>query len=386
MSKCSDNSLLTLSRTRPISPSKIALISVCPWQFLLSTEAPKSPKIPHSPRAILGSAMHKTIELNAGLKLTGLEVKRLIEEEFGRRVLALPNGLVRWVYIRDGTYGLLPNSIVMAASQLAYKSIQNSQISFTSGTESMLEGGDAHGQLGRERKFGSTVLDMEGWPDLVYRKGNAVHIVDFKLGLSRDEHGSPKQDYILQIASYGVMAKRASGLTQVVLELRSPSDEWVHDLDGHLEASVVNAAQRAQQLLPRGKVFDSTALTRLGPHCQSCSHRPSCRAYSSCLLSGEGSKTGALSPFDITGKVTSVTQVSGLSRIVLAAIPDQRRVIVNGLIDGVVVSGLSEGCKFTAYALASSEIKGKGNYIANFNAWSQSNPRRSAFDAFITVN
>jgi hypothetical protein len=71
---------------------------------------------------------------------------------------------------------------------------------------------------------------------------------------------------------------------------------------------------------------------------------------------------------------------------VLAAIPDQRRVIVNGLIDGVVVSGLSEGCKFTAYALASSEIKGKGNYIANFNAWSQSNPRRSAFDAFITVN
>jgi len=330
--------------------------------------------------------MHKAIELNAGHQLTGLEIKRLIEDEFGRRVSKLPVGLVRWVYDRDGTYGLLPTSIIMGASQLAYKSIQSSQVSFGPGTESILVGGDAHGQLGRERRFGSSALDMEGWPDLVYRKGNAIHIVDFKLGLSRDEHGKPKQDYVLQIASYGLMAKRASGITQVVLELRSPSDEWVHDLDAHLEAAVITAAQKAQEVLPRGKVFASAALTRLGPHCQRCSYRPACRAYSDCLSAGDDSNTGALSPFDLTGKVTSVTQVAGASRIAVDALPDERRVVVNGLIDGVVVSGMSEGCRFTAYGLATSEIKGRGNYIANFNAWSQGNPRRSAFDAYITTN
>lgn len=373
-----------LARTRPVSPSKLGLLRDCPLLFLLSTEHWAAPQLPHGPRALLGSTMHKIIEVHAGQQgLAGLEVLRLVREDFGRRVRALQEGLLQWVYARDGINGVLPPAMVVAAAQLAFKNIRKAPASVGFPGTGSLTGASAHGQLCRERKWTSVELDMEGRPDLVYRRGDAVHVVDFKLGLGRDATGQPNRGYILQIAAYGLIVKQAYGAGKVVLELRSPLDEWVQVLDDPLEAAVHDAASLAKVVLPRGKAFPISSLARLGTHCQACSYRPGCPAYLRCLESGDESMTGAMSPFDVLGTVASAMRSGESWRVTVEALPDGRRVVVDGIVESLAPIGLAQGVQFQGYALGTNEVKGRGNYIANFHAWSPASPRNSAFTALI---
>ncbi len=375
-----------LVRNRPIRPSKLGLLGDCPWQFLLSTEQSAVSRLPQGPMAILGSAMHQVIEVHAGHKgLAGLEVRRLVQENFGRRAMAMQGGLLRWVYAYYGINGVLPPSTVMAAAQLAFKNVGYSSATASSAAAGGFSGTNACGQLGRERKFASEDLDMEGRPDLVYRKGEALHVVDFKLGLGRDATGKPNRGYILQIAAYGLIVKQAYGAGKVVLELRGPGDEWVQVLDAPLEAAVHEAAKQAKMLLPRGKAFSASSLVRLGNHCQACSYRPGCLAYLRCLESSDEAMTDAMSPFDVSGTVASAMRSGESWRVIVEALPDGRRVVVDGIVEALAPIGLAQGAHFQGYALGTNEIKGRGNYIANLHWWSLASPRNSAFTALIAL-
>jgi hypothetical protein len=361
------------------------MLSNCPWQYLLSTEQVDVPQLPWAPKALLGSAVHKVIEVNASQRgLTGLDVRRLVQEEFGRRAMELPAGLMPWVYAREGINGVLAPAVVLTAAQLAFKNIGSVPVPAGPGAASLLVETNAQGQLGRERKFASTDLDMEGWPDLVYRRGDTVHVVDFKLGLGRDSTGQPKHDYILQVAAYGLMAQQACGGGKVVLELRSSIDDWVHALDGQLEAAVREAASQARAVIPKGAAFSASELTRLGHHCNGCSFRPGCPAYRGCLESGDESATGALSPFDGMGTIVTATRSGESWRVVIDALPNGRRVTIDGILESLTPEGLASGVKLDGYALATSEVKGRGTYIANFHLWSPASPRNSAFTSFIS--
>lgn len=374
-----------LVRTRPITPSKLNLLSDCRWQFLLSTEQSGVTRLPQGPMALLGSAMHKVIEVHAGRKgLTGLEVHRLVQEDFGRLAMSLQSGLLRWVFSRDGINGVVPPAAVAAAAQLAFKNVRGSLGTASYARVGGLSRTNVGSQLGRERNFASEALDMSGKPDLVYRKGGVLHVVDFKLGLGRDATGQPNRGYILQVAAYGLIIKQAYGADKVVLELRSPVDVWVQVLDTDLEAAVHQAADMAKELLPKGTAFTASSLARLGTHCQTCSYRPGCPLYRSCLDSGDKAMTGATSPFDVIGTVVSATRSGESLRVIVEAKPYGRRVVIDGVVEALSPRELSHGVQIQGYALATNELKGRGDYIANFHVWSPAYPRNSAFTALIT--
>ncbi len=318
--------------------------------------------------------MHKVIELHSTEKRpSGLELVRLVRENLEQIITASPQGLLRWIHHRHGIAGVLPAALITAAARLAYKSLspgaaQNERVSR---------------RTWREERFSSEELGMDGWPDLVQQNGDSLHVIDYKLGLGRGQDGAPNPDYVLQIAAYGLIAKHATRLSSVTLELRAPDDVWFGKLNRELEEEVQQIASELNTLLPRGKKLDLQQLSRLGQHCQKCSVRASCPAYARQILAGEDDSAGVLSPLDIAGAVTSVTFDGEAHTISLVTKRQGRRATVSGVVEAVVPQTILAGDELNFFSLETSEIRGRGRYISNFHVWNRTSPVNSAFTCLI---
>jgi hypothetical protein len=106
-------------------------------------------------------------------------------------------------------------------------------------------------------------------------------------------------------------------------------------------------------------------------------------AYKSYLAAGDAPADGVVSPRDIAGIVTRVSPDGEALKLIVETRAGNRRASVSGIVVELMPRALSEGEAMTLYSLETSEIRGRGQYIANFHAWSRPSPANSAYSALI---
>ena len=376
---------IKIGRSKPFRPSKISTLFDCPWHYLLSTEQSKLPTLESNPLGLLGSAMHKIIEDNAGQhSLKGLEVQNLIVSEFEKKVSSQPDNLLKWAYERLGITGVISQQRLLNASQLAFKSIRSSPPKKISNEFSNINFDSKLNNFVRERKFYSPKLGLEGWPDLVYTNENLIHVVDYKLSLRRNEEGKPKEAYIVQAAAYGLLAKETYKNSNVILELISPSDKWIKHLDADLENQVKDLLIHANQILPIGEKFDAQEIARPGMHCEQCSYRPACLTYNDSLIKDNIKSSESICTHDVYGKITAIEESNNLFRLEIKSNVESRKIIVDGFVSKNNLKPLVHA-NFLGYELGSAEVKGRGSYISNFHLFNPANSINSAFSSYVNI-
>lgn len=369
---------LHLKRTQPLRPSKIGLFRSCPLRYIFETERPEPKGLIPGPQVYLGIAFHSAIEHFWGqTSVNGSDIRKWIRAEFVKKVMAHDKSLCQWLLRRETIDSVISPSLVTDSARLAQRQIAVSKQAQTLGVLHSAEKSD--GIFGVERRLVSEVLDVDGRADLVERDGPAVCVVDFKLGLSLTDSGEPKPEYLLQLAAYALVVKEQLGIVEVVLELRSPKKTSRHVFDSVLEANVLRTIKDMQTTLPRDTILDATSIARKGDHCLNCGYRPICSNYLNRLSSSSAIDSDYTSPFDVCGNVISTTSDISTFSLVLSVQPDSRRVKISDIPLGMEVNPLRPGEKVAIFSLATPEIQGKGNYIANFHVWDRINPRQSAF-------
>ena len=371
-----------LKRTQPLRPSKIGLFSVCPLRYIFETERPEPGGLLPGPQVYLGIAFHNAIENFWGQSLVkGTIVREWIRSEFGKKLTAEDRGLCQWLYNREGIDALISPSLVSDASRLAQQQVALSGYVPLRGGVPHAENGQAI--FGVERRVFSEKLDLAGRTDLVEMDGDRVSVVDFKLGFSLDESGEPKHEYLLQLAAYALIVKEVLGDISVSLELRSPKKTFRREFDLKLESKILDMLKTMRDTLPLEKPLDQTILAREGEHCLACGYRPVCSNYQNRLAHSQAIDDDFVSPLDVCGEVISVTSDGDMASVLLRAEPDLRRVYITGIPREMIEDGVRPGDYWAAYSLGTPEVRGKGNYIANFHLLDLVNFRQSAFSCKI---
>lgn len=372
-----------MRRTQPLRPSKIGLFLSCPLRYLFETERSAYLSLPPGPQVYLGIAFHGAIEHFWGQpSIKGLEIREWIRTEFGKKITEADRNLCQWLYVREGIDGVIAPSIVNDASRLAHQQVAASK----SGSKRVVSPNAkeiSQSIFGIERRLTSETLDLAGRADLIEMDGECVCVVDFKLGLHLTVLGEPSPEYLLQLASYALIVREQLGDVSVSLELRSPKRTSRHAFDHSLESSVLETIQVMRAKLPRDTVLDTAAIAQSGEHCLSCGHRHLCTNYQNRLKATSCAGTEFVSPNDVRGTVISVSEERGIFSVILQANPDSRRVSISGIPAELLDGQLKVGDVLAAFSLATPEVRGKGNYIANFHIWDQTNPRQSAFNCKI---
>jgi len=366
----STESIRSLSRSSPASPSKLGLFLECPLQFLLGADRALSCSLPPHPLALLGSAAHKVIEqATFRSRPSGIEVVNLVKQQLETLINNAPDCLLKWIHGRDGIAGVLPESQITSAARLVYQSLP---------TEGRSAESIDH-RVWREECFSSTELDMAGWPDYVQQKGDSIHVVDYKLGLGRDNEGEPNPKYILQLAAYGLLAKNSTGVKKVTLELRAPADMWLGNLTEELEEEVQQVSNQLKKTIPRNKPLDPLQLSNPGEHCKKCNVRSSCPAYLQRLEEWADITDEVLSPKDFAGMVLSVSQEGEALKLVCASKQSDTKLTITGVVSTLYSRSLNVGEKVKLFSLETTEILGRARYISNFHVWNSRNGKNSAF-------
>jgi CRISPR/Cas system-associated exonuclease Cas4 (RecB family) len=367
-----------LKRTQPLRPSKIGLFNSCPLRYIFETERPEPKGLLPGPQVYLGIVFHNAIEHFWGQPMVkGVDIREWIRTEFVKKVMSHDKGLCQWLLSRETIDAVISPSLVTDSARLAQKQVAASRQTKTLGTSYFTE--KSEGIFGVERRLFSEVLDIDGRADLVERDGPVIFVVDFKLGLPLTESGEPKPEYLLQLAAYALIVKEQLGGVEVILELRSPKKTSRHVFDSVLESNILRTIKDMQTTLPRNVIVDATSIARKGDHCVTCGYRSMCVNYLSRLSTSSAIDSDHISPLDICGKVISTSFDTNTFSIVLSAQPDSRRVKITDIPLELEVSQFSPGEEVAMFSLATPEVQGKGNYIANFHVWDRINPRQSAF-------
>jgi CRISPR/Cas system-associated exonuclease Cas4 (RecB family) len=370
--------VMHVKRSQPLRPSKIGLFNACPLRYIFETERPAPGGLLPGPQVYLGIAFHGAIEHFWGQPtVKGVDVREWIRSEFVKKVMAHDKGLCQWLLQRETIDAVISPSLVTDSARLAQKQIATSKPAKICGSSFSAE--KSEGIFGVERRLFSEVLDIAGRADLVERDGPRVCVVDFKLGLPVTDSGEPKPEYLLQLAAYALIIKEQLGEGEIVLELRSPKKTSRHVFDSVLEANVVRTIKDMHTTLPRNTTLDAASISRKGDHCLTCGYRSLCINYLSRLSGSSDIDRDYISPLDLYGKVISTSSDTSTLSIVLSAKPDSRRVKISDIPLEMVPEQLRSGEEVAVFSMATPEVQGKGNYIANFHIWDRINPRQSAF-------
>lgn len=367
-----------LERTQPIRPSKIGLFLACPLRYVFETERPKPGGLPPGPHTYLGTAFHAAIEHFWNQpEIRAIEIRDWIQTEFARRISAQDNGLCKWLLSSENIDAVISPSLVNDSSRLAHKQIAASQKQIKKNT---LHYEDTEKSIfGIERRLTSKVLDLDGRADLVEKYGGNVHVVDFKLGSILTESNELKPEYLLQLAAYALIVKERLGEINIILELRNPKSNSRYDFDSRLENIALKTILEINSILPKNTILNSASIARMGEHCLSCSYRTMCVNYCNRLTCKSAQEDQFVSLFDINGTVISVTADQTTASVILSAKPDSRRIKISDIPIFMMEQLLKPGDEVYFFSLETSEVKGKGNYIANFHVLDRLNFRKSAF-------
>lgn len=375
---------MQITRTKPISPSKLGLFQLCKLRYLAESEGSVRDRLPAGPTANLGTAVHATIEalIEKDCPNVGIIKEALVD---GLKLLFSSQGkcspVAHATFERFGLRGVVSQARILQLCGYISEVLGRLPRQLCSGKQADHGGGKSQNQLGIEKWASSDSLGMAGRIDFSYLdpSGGVLHVVDFKTGSVTDESKKPKMEYLLQIAAYGSMLGEAHCISKVRLHLDGPTGTWGGDLTPELENSVRYSAREINRSLPIGKSFIAHDLAAPGEYCSSCSVRPSCAKYFSLLSTANG--IGIVPIGDVCGTVVDVKASDRLVRVRIENLQKQRST-VTGIPEEVWSKRL--GDTVCMYGLCSSEPIGRAKYVANLHVIDINRPQSSAF-GFLVV-
>ena len=370
---------MQVTRTKPISPSKIGLFKSCKLRFLAESEGSVKDRLPAGPTANLGTAVHATIEALIEKKAPDIATIKAtlvdsLKEQFSSQGKCSP--VARAAFERYGLRGVVSQARVLQLCGYTSDVLARLPRHFVPDKQVGQRGIKSQNQLGIEKWASSESLGMAGRIDYSYFDSSegVLHVVDFKTGSVTDESKQPKIEYLLQIAAYGLMLGEAHCISKVRLHLDGPSGSWIGDLTPELENSVRYAAREIIRSLPTGKSFIAHDLAVPGEYCSSCSVRPSCARFLSLLSTING--TGAVPIGDVCGTVIDLKASDRFVKVRIESLEKQRST-VTGIPEEIWNKRLGDAV--CMYGLCSSEQIGRANYVANLHVIDINQPQRSAF-------
>lgn len=377
---------LLVRRTKPVSPSKLGVFSLCPLRYILETEDAVAGKIPYGLRTLRGTAAHRVIEK---LSEWPHPLSEDLLEAFCSAVAQAvtrrdANPMIRLAFEQLGVNALFPMGELASTCQFIRKILARYvHREGAGGPKASHYKSGCSFAFGRERKLVSAMLDMEGRVDLMYKdSAGTVHVCDFKTGNVLDANGRPKSDYLLQISAYGLLAKETLGLNEAALELAGPSSSWHGMLSGTHETMARQAIAYLQARLPKLKTVHSESLAVPGSWCASCTVRPTCPTYTQ-VLEGGPAAADILSPVDIAGTVTELFGTGEFLRLRILT-HSGRRVSISG-IPASIYPGLSKGINICGFSLGSYDMLARAAFPANFYLFRPDAPKASAFSSLLST-
>ena len=374
-------------RTKPVSPSKLGVFSLCPLRYVLETEYAGAGRLPYGLRALRGTAAHRVIEqLSERPHPTSQELREAFCCAVAQAVAKQDtNPLIRLAFQQLGVNALFPAGEQASTCQFIRKVLGRyvPGEAAAAGPKASPYGPRRAFAFGRERKLVSAALDVEGWVDLVYKdSAGIVHVCDFKTGNVLDAGGGPKLDYLLQIAAYGLLAKEMLGLDEAALELAGPASGWHGMLSGPHEIMARQAISALQVRLPKLETVQGESLAKPGSWCASCTVRPTCPAYMHAL---EGCLDGEdiLSPVDVAGTVTEILGAGEFLRLRILT-HNGKRVSLSG-VPASIYPGLSQGASIHGFSLGSYDVLARAAFPANFYLFRPDDPKASAFSSLLVT-
>lgn len=384
MSSLNNITVTQVTRTRPVSPSKIPQLEQCPLRYVLSTEFLLVAVIPLGTSAIRGIVIHELIEENLGQALPDASALRnMFIQAAERAILAKGSPLLQKALKMAGVHVLFPMKDLLSLSNFVRQVLARYGETQPLGTGGASASGKTiSGVFGPERRVSSENLDVEGRADFIYKDSSgAIHVVDYKSGKVTDDNGLPKRDFLIQVATYGLaISERLPPQQEIVLELLSPASEWTGQLTEKLGLEVKALLAKINALLPKNVSVDANSLATPGIHCQNCSYRPACPAYTAAL---EAEAIGQTCQCDLSGTIFELIQQAEMAIIRLRTTGGRIAAIAGVPHD--VYSELRVGIHIRAYSLGIFDVLSKANYPANFYMYRLDSPRESAFSATIVM-
>jgi hypothetical protein len=298
------------------------------------------------------------------------------------------SALLKMAFEVHGIDGILSRSQVLDACQIVKRAINKLPAVSNSTVPSFSVRKTAVGlpSLGPEKWFKDSALGMAGRVDLTYCLADGVvHVVDFKTSsVFAGDGPDPKDDFLLQVAAYGLLIKRALNAKSVMLELAGAATSWLGTLDTFLESRVIKLATELKKTLPAHSPLDAVRLAIPGTYCKSCAFRPSCKTYNDAL--GASNRDGAnefLAMGDFVGQIKSLQACNDLAELRIRAVDGENLWVVG--IPLKLYSGLTTGAMIHAYGLRSFEAQSHLNRPSNFYVYRVDNAKASAFDSLISM-
>lgn len=377
----------SISRTKPLSPSKLGSVSQCSLRYLLETERPREFATSIQPLVIRGTAIHKIIERHTGdHTVRGGQLGEELLVELTKAIERLSDiSLVRWAHACYGIDGIFSTSQLVSGARFAFKVIGNLPEARREPDTKVGEPGRSRMEntLGSERRFSAPELELAGIVDLTYKHSDGtVRVVDFKSGSLLDEQRNIKAMYRIQIIAYGVMVKRALGVDKVSLQLEGPSGSWITPLDLYMEREIKAICSDISQSLPLGRWFNATEIATLGSHCSQCPYRKYCQKYVELLRSGAAANSEVVSLQDAYGRVSAVELIGKLMKFRIRR-QDGSFVSINGIPIGLGNAPPVVGATLAGFDLGPLEVVRTGGLVSNFVVIRKDNVQQSAFAAEI---
>lgn len=384
-----------LRRTRSLHPSKLGILLACPLRYLLETEQHTWTRLPPSPSILLGRAVHATLEAVARGEVP--RVPELVRGDVLRRwfTLIAQEESVSAVLestgreIRENV--LLPQSVVSERIRVALAGQEMLPASRPRrGKPSWHRSGSAPKRvgltLGVEVPLGSSELDVYGQADLVETlPGNGIQITEFKAGRIFSGPGELREDYLLQVSAYALVAAERYSPNCLEVRVIGTDGQWNSVIDTERQHWARERLSELRGALPRGMPGSATELAMPASHCSACPFRPDCGAYKRWAITAGGRRgpIGVSLPPDVWGVLVALEEDQhGLFRARVRDIQGRTVSITSVPVRHVEDGRLVVGCNMEAYSLARRGLAGPA-LPRNFLVVNRSNPPDSAYAALL---
>jgi hypothetical protein len=301
-----------------ISPSRFVALSSCILRELWATPE-RSPLLPASPRARLGTVVHKLLALASNGLLVGSEES--IKNAWTGIIVDVESRMsISWI-----ERSLVPLSRTVNDFEVQRLRAWNRAMHL------MQPAGPAEGHAIQTKGFGCEIWVQSkdgavgGYIDAVYRGESGPVIRDFKTGPILEGNGTDEAtiqpDYLVQVKLYAALYHETFGLWPTHVELVPVQGEA---LTMRVEQSdcgeILQAAKRKRvevnnlikTALLKGEEGVRSLASPSVSNCRFCLWRPGCSAY----LERSETAGGSEWPADIRGTVTTIQQL-GNGRLLL---------------------------------------------------------------------
>jgi hypothetical protein len=375
---------MRVSRTNYVSPSKASYFYECKFRFIAETERIDIARTPANPAALIGSAVHSTIEyFLANESVLFSEIVENLQKRVFKLIERNLSSNKTLSYVCD-KYGIeRVCSFTQIGNSARYINRMLSEFGRREGMfrHSNLKQPDEN-YIGSEKALSSDKLQIAGKPDLTYvDDGGYLVVADFKTGKIRSV-SDINETYLFQVACYGAMLKELTGRSEIKLRLIGADEDWMTSLTPELLNQVYFYSQCVKKDIPLNVVFDSADIASPGNSCANCSIRPNCLNYNKLLECSGGESSDFINPLDICGQVTFMAKENDLYTIRIKDPVGQLKQITS-IPEGMVDPKLTQHSMLYLYNLKSRETTARSRLIANFHLINKENPENSAFQSFI---